>query len=100
MKVQIHEQKHQQPEELERTAKIVLTREEYDELKTAFCKGKEWNLDYPNTVNVHSITLTGNYKWMPESDVEFCIEIEEQGKDPRTEGSNNDSKINIKKVKI
>ena len=37
---------------------------------------------------------------MPESDVEFCIEIEEQGKDPRTEGSNNDSKINIKKVKI
>ena len=41
MKVQIHEQKHQQPEELERTAKIVLTREEYDELKTAFCKGKE-----------------------------------------------------------
>jgi hypothetical protein len=23
---------------------------------------------------------------MPESDVEFCIEIEEQGKEPRTEG--------------
>jgi len=28
-------------------------------------------LDYPHTVNVRSITLTGNYKWMPESDVEF-----------------------------
>lgn len=93
MKVQIQEQKHQPPEELERTAKIILTQKEYDELITVFCKGKGWSQDYPHTVNVHSITLTGNYKWMPKSDVEFCIEIEEQGKDPRTEGSNNDAKI-------
>ena len=56
---------------------IKFTRNEYDKLKTAFCKGKGWSLDYPHTVNVHSITLKGNYKWMPASDVEFSIEIEE-----------------------
>ena len=78
MKVQIHEQKHQPLEELERTAKIILTQEEYDELKTAFCKGKGWSLSYPHTVNVRSITLTGNYKWMPESNIDFPIEIEQE----------------------
>ena len=56
--------------------KIILTQEEYDNLRTAFCKGKGWSLDYPHTVNVDSITLKGNYKWMPTSDVEFSIEIE------------------------
>ena len=56
--------------------KIILTQEEYDNFKTAFCKGKGWSLDYPHTVNVHSITLKGNYKWMPTSDIEFSIEIE------------------------
>jgi hypothetical protein len=55
---------------------IKFTRDEYDKLKTAFCKGKGWNLDSPHTVNVRSMTLTGNYKWMPASDVEFLIEIE------------------------
>ena len=79
---------------------IIFTRDEYDKLKTAFCKGKGWSLDYPHTVSVRSITLTGNYKWMPESDVEFCIEIEEQGKGPRTEGSNNDTKIDIEKENL
>ena len=79
---------------------IKFTADEYDKLKTAFCKGKGWSLDYPHTVNVRSITLTGNYKWMPESDVEFCIEIEEQGKDPRTERSNNDTKIDIEKENL
>ena len=78
MKVQIHEQKHQRVEELERTAKVILTREEYDELKTVFCKGKGWKMDYPHTVNVSSITLRGNYKWMPESNVDFPIEIEQE----------------------
>jgi hypothetical protein len=79
---------------------IKFARDEYDKLKTAFCEGKGWSLDYPHTVSVRSITLTGNYKWMPESDVEFCIEIEEQGKDPRTEGSNNDTKIDIEKENL
>ena len=60
----------------EENVKIILTQEEYDNLKTAFCKGKGWSLDYPHTVNVHSITLKGNYKWMPTSDIEFSIEIE------------------------
>jgi len=73
MKVQIHQERYEPPVELQRTGKIILTREEYDNLKTAFCKGKGWSLDYPHTVNVPSITLTGNYKWMPESDVEFLI---------------------------
>jgi hypothetical protein len=55
---------------------IKFTRDEYDKLKTAFCIGKGWSLDYPHTVNVRSITLTGSYKWMPASDAEFWIEIE------------------------
>ena len=85
MKIQIHEEKYEPPVELQRTRKIILTQDEYDKLKTAFCKGKGWSLDYPHTVNVQSITLTGNYKWMPASDVEFRIEIEGQEKDPITE---------------
>ena len=76
MKIQIHEEKYEPPVELQRTKKIILTQEEYDNLKTAFCKGKRWSLDCTDTVNVHSITLKGNYKWMPTSDVEFSIEIE------------------------
>ncbi|MGB7697049.1 MAG: hypothetical protein WBL46_07495 [Nitrososphaeraceae archaeon] len=39
-------------------------------------ESKGWSLDYPHTVNVDSITLKGNYKWMPTSDVEFSIKIE------------------------
>ena len=89
MKIQIHEEKYEPPVELQRTAKIILTQEEYDKLKTAFCKGKGWSLDYPRTVNVRSITLRGNYKWMPSSDVVFRIEIEGQKKGPITEASNN-----------
>jgi hypothetical protein len=100
MKIQIHEEKYEPPVELQRTTKIILTQEEYDKWNTAFCKGKGWSLDHPHTVNVRSITLTGNYKWMPESDVEFYIEIEEQGKDPRTKGSNNDTKIDIEKENL
>lgn len=76
MKVQVHEEKYEPPVEIQRTKKIILTQEEYDSLKTAFAKGKGWSLDYPHTINVHSITLRGNYKWMPASDVEFSIEIE------------------------
>ncbi|HEX6377551.1 MAG TPA: hypothetical protein VFZ60_00540 [Nitrososphaeraceae archaeon] len=76
MKVQLHEEKYEPPVEIQRTKKIILTQEEYDSLKTAFAKGKGWSLDYPHTINVGSITLRGNYKWMPASDVEFSIEIE------------------------
>jgi hypothetical protein len=100
MKVQIDEEEYEPPVELERTTKIILTPEEYDKWKTAFCKGKGWSLDYPHTVNVRSIILTGNYKWMPESDVEFCIEIEEQGKGSGTGGSHNDTKIDIEKENL
>jgi hypothetical protein len=97
MKVQIHKEKYEPPVELQRTGKLILTREEYDNLKAAFCKGKGWSLDYPHTVNVNSITLTGNYKWTPASDVEFRIEVEGQMKDPITEESHNDTKIDIEK---
>ena len=55
---------------------IKFTRDEYDKLKTAYCKGKGWSLDYPYTVSVRSITLKGSYKGRPTPDVEFCIEIE------------------------
>ena len=80
MKIQVYEEKYEPPVELQRMKKIILTQEEYDNLKTAFCKGKGWSPDYPHTVNVHSITLKGNYKWMPESDVQFHIEIEDKRK--------------------
>lgn len=75
MKVQIHEEKFEPAAELQRTAKLILTREEYDDLNAAFCKGRGWSLDYPHTVNLQSITLKGNYKWIPASDVEFSVEI-------------------------
>ena len=97
MKIQIHEEKYEPPVEIQRTTKIILTPEEYLKLKIVFCKGKGWSLDYPHTVNVRSITLTGNYKWMPASEVEFHIEMEGQKKDPRTEPTNNDPKNDIEK---
>jgi hypothetical protein len=98
MKIQVYEEKYEPPVELQRTKKIILTQEEYDNLKAAFCKGKGWSLDYPHTVNVRSITLTGYYKWTPASDVEFRIEIEGHEKGLRTEASNNDTKIDIEKI--
>jgi hypothetical protein len=69
---------------------IKFNRDEYDKLKTAFCIGEGWNrsLEHPHTVNVRSITLTGNYKWTPATNVEFQVEIEEQDKDQRIEGTN------------
>jgi hypothetical protein len=100
MKVQVFEEKYEPPVELLRTKKIILTRQEYDNFKTAFCKGKGWSLGEPHTVNVHSITLKGNYKWMPTSDVEFQIDIEGQEKVARTEASNNDTKMDIEKEKL
>jgi hypothetical protein len=65
---------------------IKFTRDEYDKLKSAFCKGNGWSLEYPHTVNVRSITLTGSYKYIPPSEVKFQIEIEKQ--DHRIQGSN------------
>lgn len=100
MKIQVYEVKYEPPVELQRTKKIILTQEEYDNLKTAFCKDNGWSLDYAHTVNVHSITLKWNYKWMPTSDVEFSIEIEEQKKDTIIEAPNNDTKIDIEKEKL
>ena len=98
MKIHTHEQKYEPPVEIQRTTKIILTQEEYDNLKTVFCKGKGWNLDYPHTVNLWSLTLTGGYKWMPASNVEFHIEIDGQEKDAKEKASNNDTKIDIEKV--
>jgi hypothetical protein len=101
VKIQIHEEKYELPVEILRTTKIILTQEEYDNLKNVFCKAKGWNLDYPHTVNVQSITLTGNYKWMPATAVGFRIEIEGQKYDPKTEKQpNNDTKIGLEKEKF
>jgi hypothetical protein len=97
MEVKINEERIDPVIELHRTTNIILTREEYDQLQTVFCKGKGWSQDYPHTVNVRSITLTGNYKWMPATSVEFRIEIDKEGKDQRIEASNNDIKINIER---
>jgi hypothetical protein len=49
---------------------------------------------------LRSITITGNYKWMPESNVEFHVEIEGQKKDQGTEARNSDTKIDIEKEKL
>jgi hypothetical protein len=76
---------------------IRFTRDEYDKLKTAFCKGRGWSQDYPHTVNVRSITLTGNYKWMPATSVEFQIETDEQETDQRIEAPNDDTKLDKEK---
>lgn len=85
MEVQINEEKIKPTIELEKTVKLILTREEHDQLKSVFCNGKGWSLDYPHTVNVQSVILTGNYKWMPTTNVEFQIEIGGQGKHPSME---------------
>jgi len=76
---------------------IKFTKDEYAKLKTAFCKGNGWCLNYPHTVNVRSITLAGNYKWMPASNVEFQIEIKGQENYQTVEATNNDTKIDIEK---
>ena len=68
-------------------------------MKAAFCKAMGWSLDYPHTVSVRTITLSGNYKWMPGYEPKFRIEIEEHDKDSRTEASNNDTKIDTEKEK-
>jgi hypothetical protein len=97
MEVQIKEEKIEPVIELQRATNIILTREEYDQLQTVFCKGKGWNQDYPHTINVRSITLTGNYKWMPVTSVEFQIEIDKQEKGQRIDESNNNTKIDKEK---
>ena len=76
---------------------IKFTKDEYDKLKNAFCKGNGWSLNYPHTVNVRSITLVGNYKWMPSSNVEFQVEVEGQENDQTVETCNNDTKMDIEK---
>ena len=66
---------------------IKFTTDEYDKLKSAFYKGKGWSLEYPHTVNVLSITLTGSYKSTPATNVEFQVEIDGQNKDQGIQGS-------------
>ena len=39
-KIQVYEEKYEPPVEIQRTKKIILSQEEYDSLKTAFCKGE------------------------------------------------------------
>ena len=100
MKIETHEEKYEPPFEIQRTTKLILTHEEYDKLVTVFCKGKGWSLDYPHTVNVQSLILTGNYKWMPATDVEFHIEIDGQEKHPSIEISNKDTKLDKEKENL
>lgn len=60
MKIEINEKKHEPRTETQRTLKVILTQQEYENLKDAFCKGMGWSLNHPDTVNVYSITLAGN----------------------------------------
>ena len=53
---------------------IKFTTDEYDKLKTAFCKGKGWSRGSPT--NLYRIVLRGNYKWHPLTEVELDIRVE------------------------
>jgi hypothetical protein len=43
------------------------------------------------------MTLKGNYKWMPATDVEFDIKIDGDEKAPIIEASNYDTKNDVEK---
>lgn len=83
MKVHTEEEKRQY-EEVEKTHKIILSDEEYENWKKIWLDTLGWNNEFPHTTSLHKIILRGNYKWHPFTDVELEIVIErneDKGKD-------------------
>jgi hypothetical protein len=74
MKVHTEEEKHQY--EVEKTYKIILSDEEYENWKKICLDTLGWGNEFPHTTSLHKIILRGNYKWHPFTDVELEIVTE------------------------
>ena len=82
MKLLTEEEKRQY-EEVEKTHKIILSDEEYENWKKIWLDALGWDNEFPHTTSLHKIILRGNYKWHPFTDVELEIvtnEYEGKGK--------------------
>ena len=75
MRVHTEEEKRQY-EEVEKTHKIILSDEEYENWKKIWLDTLGWGHEFPHTTSLHKIILRGNYKWHPFTDVELEIVIE------------------------
>jgi hypothetical protein len=91
MKIHTEEEKHHY-EEVEKTHKIILNKEEYEYWKNIWLDALGWSHEFPHTTNLHKIILRGNFKWHPFTDVELEIELE--GYEDKGKG-----KIRISRVK-
>ena len=89
MKLLTEEEKRQY-EEVEKTHKIILSDEEYENWKKVWLDALGWSHKFPHTTNLRKIILRGNYKWYPFIDVELEIVTE------RNEGK---GKIRVSKVR-
>lgn len=74
MKIHTEEEKRQY--DVEKTHKIILSDEEYENWKKIWLDTLGWGHEFPHTTNLHKIILRGNYKWHPFTDVELEIVIE------------------------
>lgn len=74
MKIHTEEEKRQY--DVEKTHKIILSDEEYENWKEIWLDTLGWGHEFPHTTNLHKIILRGNYKWHPFTDVELEIVIE------------------------
>lgn len=74
MKVHTEEEKRQY--EVEKTHKIILSNEEYENWKKIWLDTLGWGHEFPHTTSLHKIILRGNYKWHAFTDVELEIATE------------------------
>jgi hypothetical protein len=91
LKIHTEEEKHHY-EEVKKTHKIILSKQEYKHWKNIWLDALGWSHEYPHTTNLHKIILRGNYKWHPFTDVELEIELE--GYEDKAKG-----KIRVSKVR-
>ena len=75
MKIHTEEGKRQY-EKVEKTHKIILSDEEYENWKKIWLDTLGWGNEFPHTTSLHKIILRGNYKWHPFTDVELEIVTE------------------------
>jgi hypothetical protein len=90
MKVHTEEEKRQF-EEVEKTHKIILSDEEYENWKKIWLDTLGWGNEFPHTTSLHKIILRGNYKWHPFTDVE--LEIVTEGYEDKGKGKNRVSRV-------
>jgi hypothetical protein len=83
MKVRTEEEKRQY-EEVEKTHKIILSDEEYENWKKIWLDTLGWGNEFPHTTSLHKIILRGTYKWHPFTDVE--LEIVTEGYEDKGKG--------------